>query len=234
MGEESVKQRIVLPMVELLGWDRFTEIEPEYNIQLGSAPKRVDYALTISGNPEILIEVKASGSGLNSDNLTQLVSYMRGSGVDWGLLTNGSELHILQLEHNAQSESDHILTKLSMKDISDEWDILEIFSRDAISSGKSYEIAEELDERKQSIDKLESKRNKLVQELTQYLVDQSGGILAQEIEAESAQFIDDLIENLTSDPLNDDVPNTPEEVLSAVGLVLPGRTEEIRKERAYD
>ena len=67
--EESTKTALVLPFIQMLGYDIFdpTQVLPEYNCDIvKNKGEKVDYALLIKNKIEIIIECK----GFNVD-LTQ-------------------------------------------------------------------------------------------------------------------------------------------------------------------
>ena len=54
--EASTKQAVILPILQLLGWNPFDvdEVAPEYTVE----GKKVDYALRLNNTNEYFIEVK--------------------------------------------------------------------------------------------------------------------------------------------------------------------------------
>jgi len=83
--EAKTKQKIVLRILHLVGWNIFDvdEVEPEY----GVSNKRVDYSL-IAGNNKVFLEVKKVGEDLESHQ-EQLLMYAFEEGVKLAVLTNG-------------------------------------------------------------------------------------------------------------------------------------------------
>lgn len=95
-NEESTKQGMILPFLQLLGYDIKNpgEVKPEFFSELGSYKgNRVDYAIIINGHPAILIECKSASKSLkNLDKATsQLFHYYAASTAKFGILTNGLE-----------------------------------------------------------------------------------------------------------------------------------------------
>lgn len=232
INEQNIREKIVRPLVELLDWDLYFDVESEYTIQTGTTHPRIDYVLLDDSTPEVLIEIKSSSAGLGTDDRKQLTSYMKLTEVDWGLLTNGHRFQILRLQANTQSVEEWVLAEISLDDLSQEWEYFEVISKEMILSGQAQELADQLDTRKQGVRKIEEAKENLTEEITQIITEKAGGVLQQEIEKESRDFIDNLISELEKEPVDDDIPHSPEEVLDFVGTILPGRTEEIRQERA--
>lgn len=92
--EEATKTALIMPFIQLLGYDVFdpSEVIPEYQAQAGvKKDQRVDYAICKNGEPIILIEAKAFGSTLDKEQLDQLKRYfpfVKSARV--GILTDGN------------------------------------------------------------------------------------------------------------------------------------------------
>lgn len=89
--EEATKMSMVIPFFQLLGYDVFNpgEFCPEYVADVGvKKGEKVDYAVIINGNPEILIECKWCGETLSKHG-SQLFRYFGTSSAKFGILTNG-------------------------------------------------------------------------------------------------------------------------------------------------
>ncbi len=89
--EESVKNALVMPFLQTLGYDVFNpfEVIPEFTCDIGTKKgEKIDYAIQKDGNPVILIECKHWSQDLNlHDN--QLLRYFHVSSAKFGILTNG-------------------------------------------------------------------------------------------------------------------------------------------------
>lgn len=89
--EESTKTALVLPFIQMLGYDIFdpTQVLPEYNCDLvKNKGEKVDYALLIKNKIEIIIEYK----GFNVDltpHRNQLSRYFVSTKANFAVLTNG-------------------------------------------------------------------------------------------------------------------------------------------------
>ena len=89
--EEATKMSMIIPFFQLLGYDVFNpgEFCPEYTADVGvKKGEKVDYAILINGNPEILIECKWCGESLSKHG-SQLFRYFGNSPAKFGILTNG-------------------------------------------------------------------------------------------------------------------------------------------------
>lgn len=76
--EEATKTALILPFIQLLGFDVFNPLEviPEFQAEAGvKKDQRVDYALAKNGSAIILIEAKAYGEKLEEVHADQLKRY---------------------------------------------------------------------------------------------------------------------------------------------------------------
>ena len=90
--EEATKSALVLPFIQMLGYEIFdpTEVVPEYTADVGTKKgEKVDYALIQDGKPAILVECKKYGSNLNEAEISQLLRYFTVTEARFGVLTDG-------------------------------------------------------------------------------------------------------------------------------------------------
>ena len=91
--EEAVKTSLVLPFIQLLGYNIFNpeEVVPEYTCDVGiKKGEKVDYAICYDGEPILLIECKC-GEEINSCHINQLYRYYTATNARIAILTNGVE-----------------------------------------------------------------------------------------------------------------------------------------------
>ncbi len=89
--EEATKHSIILPFIQLLGYNVFNpnEVVPEFTADVGiKKGERVDYAILINGKPSILIEAKPVDDPLKTHD-SQLYRYFTTTESDFAILTNG-------------------------------------------------------------------------------------------------------------------------------------------------
>jgi len=87
-NETAVREAIVLPVLQLLGWDTLDPSTVRREYQVGV--RKVDYGLFVHPSaPDLLIEVKAVGLIVGGDK--QLFEYAFHDGVPMVLLTDGRE-----------------------------------------------------------------------------------------------------------------------------------------------
>ena len=90
--DEATKNSLVLPFIQMLGYSIFdpTEVVPEFTADVGTRKnEKVDYALMHDGKPAVLIECKKYGSGLNQEEMSQLLRYFTVTDARFGILTDG-------------------------------------------------------------------------------------------------------------------------------------------------
>lgn len=95
-GEEATKQALVLPFLQVLGFDIYdpTEVKPEYIADFAKKKssgqfEKIDYAITLKGEPAIFVECKAVDVAVE-DHDGQLARYFNSTPVvKLGVLTNG-------------------------------------------------------------------------------------------------------------------------------------------------
>lgn len=89
--EEATKTALILPLLQILGWDIFspTQVVPEYSADVGiKRGERVDYALMINDKVEVLIECKTVGTDLDKYS-SQLFRYFAVTEAKVAVLTDG-------------------------------------------------------------------------------------------------------------------------------------------------
>lgn len=93
-NEEMTKQSLIIPFIQILGFDVFNpiEIRPEYSADFGiKKGEKVDYALFKENEPIIFIEAKSVNENLNNHD-AQLARYFNSTKeVKLAILTNGVE-----------------------------------------------------------------------------------------------------------------------------------------------
>lgn len=91
--EEATKNALIMPFIQMLGYDVFNPLEvcPEFTADLGiKKGEKVDYAIFLNSKPIILIECKHHLEKLDPHN-SQLFRYFHVSSAKFGLLTNGKQ-----------------------------------------------------------------------------------------------------------------------------------------------
>lgn len=92
LTEQAAKTALVMPFINLLGYDVFnpSEVVPEYTADVGTKKgEKVDYAICIDGKLSILIECKPSAGDLTINHASQLFRYFSVTDARLAVLTNG-------------------------------------------------------------------------------------------------------------------------------------------------
>lgn len=92
LTEEAAKTALVMPFINLLGYDVFnpSEVIPEYTADVGTKKgEKVDYAICIDSKLSILIECKPSSGDLTINHASQLFRYFSVTDARLAILTNG-------------------------------------------------------------------------------------------------------------------------------------------------
>lgn len=90
--EEATKNAMVMPLIQILGYNVFDplEVTPEIVADVGTKKgEKVDYAILRDGKPIILFECKKAGAELNINHAGQLFRYFHVTAARFGVLTNG-------------------------------------------------------------------------------------------------------------------------------------------------
>lgn len=90
--EEATKNALVMPFINILGYDIFdpTEVIPEFVADVGiKKGEKVDYAIKKDGNIIMLFECKHCGGDLNIKHASQLFRYFSVTEARVAVLTNG-------------------------------------------------------------------------------------------------------------------------------------------------
>jgi hypothetical protein len=90
--EEATKNAMIMPFIQLLGYDVFNplEVTPELVADIGTKKgEKVDYAILKDGKPIVLFECKKCGADLGINHASQLFRYFHVTEARFGVLTNG-------------------------------------------------------------------------------------------------------------------------------------------------
>lgn len=90
--EEATKTALVMPFIQMLGYNVFdpTEVCPEFIADVGiKKGEKVDYCIFKDGNPTLLFEVKPVYFDLSTAHASQLYRYFTVTPARIGILTNG-------------------------------------------------------------------------------------------------------------------------------------------------
>jgi hypothetical protein len=150
-GEEATKQALILPFLQVLGYDIYdpTETQPEYVADFakkrGGVLEKVDYVLHLKGQPAIFIECKATDAA-PEDHDGQLARYFNATpSVRIAIVTNGIRYRFftdLQAQNMMDSTPFMEFNVLSFTERDVE--LLRPFTKDAFNSESIQGHAEEI------------------------------------------------------------------------------------------
>src|ERR1044071_9878469 len=83
-GEADTVMIVTDVLAEVFGYDKYAELTAEHAIR-GTF---CDLAISLDGDVQALVEVKAVGLDLKDQHVKQAVDYAANKGVDWVILTN--------------------------------------------------------------------------------------------------------------------------------------------------
>lgn len=90
IGEADTVTIVKDLLADVFGYNKYSELTSEYAIR----GTYCDLAIKIDGTLQTLIEVKAIGLELKDHHVKQAIDYAANQGVDWVLLTNGSQWRV--------------------------------------------------------------------------------------------------------------------------------------------
>lgn len=120
-SEEATKQSMVLPLLQLLGYDIFDpeEVMPEVPCDISGKGDRIDYIITIKGKQEILIECKECHQNV-LNHVKQLKKYFVASDARFAILTNGITYLFFSDHDNANLMDEEPFYSLDMGNLSED------------------------------------------------------------------------------------------------------------------
>lgn len=150
-GEEATKQALILPFLQVLGYDIYdpTETQPEYVADFakkrGGVLEKVDYALHLKGQPAIFIECKAADMA-PEDHDGQLARYFNATpSVRIAIVTNGIRYRFFtDLQAQNMMDSSPFMEFNILSFTEREVELLRPFTKDAFNSESIQVHAEEI------------------------------------------------------------------------------------------
>lgn len=138
--EEGTKNGLILPFLQILGYNVFdpSEVCPECVADVGTKKgEKVDYAIMKDGNPIILIECKSVDIDLASIHMSQLFRYFSVVPAKIGILTNGKK-YLFYSDIDAPNKMDtKPFLELDMVNITDQnIEILKQFRKESFNVDK--------------------------------------------------------------------------------------------------
>lgn len=110
--EENVKNKIVVPLLELLGYSLQQNMDFEYHVE----NKKADVALLLDNKPKLLVEAKDLDEPLDK-YISQALEYAYKKGVEWVILSNGLEIRVYKSFIPNIPEKDRLLFSTFLKEL---------------------------------------------------------------------------------------------------------------------
>lgn len=137
LNEENIKIKIVLDILISLGYDSETF---DFEHEVYHRDQIADIAIKINDNEYFYVEVKNGKNNLSERDIIQLAGYLNIKGIEWGLLTNGKELilinnKITSLPNKDPVLGDRIIFRIDLM-TRKEMDCLDFVSKEAIFDTK--------------------------------------------------------------------------------------------------
>ena len=138
--EQNIKQKIILPLLELLGYDIIKDMDFEHNVR----NKKADIALKIDGKLRVIVECKSIEQDLDN-HIEQSLDYAWKKQVNWVVLTNGIQTRLYKTWiENVPEPKDRELWRVNLRELSQQFKKLsDWISRKSLSTNKLEEISKE-------------------------------------------------------------------------------------------
>ncbi|WP_430810858.1 MULTISPECIES: type I restriction endonuclease [unclassified Carboxylicivirga] len=185
--EEATKNGLIMPFIQLLGYDVFNPMEviPEYIADLGTKKgEKVDYAILQENTPIMIIECKHWKENLDVHN-SQLHRYFHVSKARFGLLTNGAEYRFYTDLEESNKMDDEPFLIIDFENLKDhEVNELKKFQKASFDVDKIIDSASELKYSSAIKEILEKELNEPSEEFVRFFGKQiySGKLTAKVIE----------------------------------------------------
>jgi hypothetical protein len=197
MDEQNTRRKIIEPFLELLGWNILSsEVELEYSVKIGTTTTKVDYALLVDDTPVVLVEAKGVDTSLSESDRQQLGSYIRQTGVDFGLLTNGREYKIIKRKTESNRPEEVLLGSFTLENLPENAYYIQTLSREKIETGDAGDIAEQIQQDQRTAKKLREQKTELADRITNIITSEIGESATQTVENGAKQFLDVLAKSM--------------------------------------
>lgn len=131
--EENVKIKIVIPLLNLLGYSTQQDMDFEHHVQ----NKKADIALLSDNKPKLLVETKDLDEQLDN-HINQGLNYAYHKGIEWVMLTNGLEIRIYKsFIIGISNPKDRLLFETTLQKLSEAFDsLLELVGKEHLQEAK--------------------------------------------------------------------------------------------------
>ena len=215
-SEEATKQSMVLPLLQILGYDIFNpeEVIPEVTCDISGKGDKIDYVIANKGRHEILIECKECHQNLYN-HISQLKKYFVASDARFAILTNGIDYLFFSDHDKANIMDEKPFYSLNMLSLSEEdINFLSGFSKESFNSNYMKSISQEIVTKQSILKKLRHEFSQPSKEFVRLLTSEVyDGKLYDSIYHQFSEIIKKSIKLLLSEDLFKDVEIIEKDIL---------------------
>jgi|AntDeeMinimDraft_4_1070355.scaffolds.fasta_scaffold00266_15 hypothetical protein len=184
LSERNTQLRLVQPFLEALGWS-LERIVAEYEFA-DAGGESVDFALLVEKVPEIVVETRACSEDLREADVEALGSILIDTDVDWGILTNGRQFVFAGVDGTGTLER----RPVELDGLHDRMDVVSRYTERVASR----RVERRKERYSTAVERLESDRQAIHDDLTDRLVATTGDDFAPMVEEATERFLDDLLD----------------------------------------
>jgi hypothetical protein len=213
MSTRTAELRITQPFLEALGWDvHGPEVEAGYRV----GDEVVGFALGQDGEPSVFVETIAPSTAIDRTAVRQFVETMRIAGVEWGVLLDGRRYCLV-----ASMDGSIDYVDFQLDELSENLQALSYYDRDAVVERETSRQAS----RRRAAERLATRRDEVVADVTARLVDVAGEELRSDAAAVAERIVDEFTAALRGDRIDGDGDTDPR------GDALPANGETLGDDR---
>lgn len=236
-NEETTKQVLIIPFLQVLGYDVFNplEIRPEFYAEFGKKGEKVDYAIFKDGTPVMFIEAKPVTANLSNTSV-QLSRYFNGvPEAELGVITNGIEYRFFTDLENPNVMDSTPFYRLDLSNLKDaDIEMLSHIRKEAYTRDNINKVAQELAYANKLNDQIKNQFKAPTDDFIRFMVKDSGintRITSKDIEIfrpilkkAIANAVIDIVNQglisqaITTSPTDEEVKATAE---TGSGVVVP-------------
>ena len=187
MSTRTAELRITQPFLEALRWDvHGPEVEAGYRV----GDEVVGFALGQGETPSVFVETIAPSTAIDRTAVRQFVETMQTAGVEWGVLLDGRRYCLVASMDGSLDYVDFHLDELSENS-----EAISYYDRDAVLERETTRQAS----RRRAAERLATRRDEVVADVTDQLVDVVGEELRSETAAVAQRIVDEFAADLRGD-----------------------------------
>ncbi|MFW5924152.1 MAG: hypothetical protein ACOCSP_00980 [archaeon] len=187
MSTRTAELRITQPLLEALGWDvRGPEVQAGYRVE----DEVVGFALGQGDDPSVLVETIAPSTSIDRTAVREFVDTMQTAEVEWGILLDG---HRYCLVASVAGSVDYVDFRID--ELPENLEAISYYGRDAVVDRETTRQAT----RRRAAERLTKRRDEVIADLADRLVDVTGEELRSEAVAVAERIVDEFAADLRGD-----------------------------------